>query len=785
MATTPALVATNYGFAATGGSAAVTASSVVQDTSSSVIVTLGSAMTDGTSNYTVTVSTALTDVAGNALSGTGNTATYSVGVGPSVTGAVATSATTIRLTFSGAMSSSVTIAGNYTLAANGGSTTRTVSAAVQDTPTSAILTINGPLSVGISAYTLTVGSGATDPLSNPVNRSANTANVTVLAGPSITGAIVLSATQVRILFSAAMSNSVATVGNYTISPVSGAGLSITSATQDTTTSALLTLSAPMLLHSSYSIVATANVVDNSTNPVNPSADSVIVGPPTGPSLLSATATSATTLRLVFSSAMSSSVTTGSNYTLTPSSGSAAETISSAVQDSPSSVVLTLSGPMTVGANTYSITASSSVVDTNSNPVNASANTVTYSVAPGPSLVGAVVLALNSVRLLFSASMSTGPVATVSNYTLTAAGGSTSCTVTAAIQDTSSSVVLTLSGNMTVGTSNYTFLVGPAVTDTNTNPVNPSADSIVVSGSTGPSVTGATVVSPTQVRVTFSSPVTGQGTIGNWTVTAAGGSTAVTITAATADTSSSAILSLSAAMTYGSNNYTFTAGSGIQNAGGSSVNTTSNSVTVSGPPPHVAPQVADHYALAFNRLAQQFRGKAGVTNLIRCFTNRANELEQAIADTLYYRTLTTAYGAQLDGIGELLQVDRAGLDDGDYRNRLEAMAIVMSSRGIPDDLLKVAIKLDAGTNPSAISYVEQNYSYEAVLNYTVPAGEQLVGEQFAQIIKRAKPAGVKLICEFYQTDTNLLKWNDDSTATSANNMAEFTAPLTGGIWSDGV
>ena len=108
-----------------------------------------------------------------------------LGVGPTVLLASQLSSTTFQVVFSEPMSSTgLTTTGNYALTANGGSTVRTVNSVVVMTSSSVLVTASGALSVGTSAYTVTV-TGLADLVGNPINTSANTATLTIVGTSNV------------------------------------------------------------------------------------------------------------------------------------------------------------------------------------------------------------------------------------------------------------------------------------------------------------------------------------------------------------------------------------------------------------------------------------------------------------------------------------------------------------------------------------------------------------------------------------------------------------------------
>lgn len=81
---------------------------------------------------------------------------------------------------------------------------------------------------------------------------------------------------------------------------------------------------------------------------------------------------------------------------------------------------------------------------------------------------------------------------------------------------------------------------------------------------------------------------------------------------------------------------------------------------------LATEITDHVNQALNRLPEQYRLTL-VQGLIRAFVQQVQQLEDAIFSLNAGRQLFdgNAQGAQLDGIGELVDVKRNGLEDPEY------------------------------------------------------------------------------------------------------------------------
>lgn len=167
-------------------------------------------------------------------------------------------------------------------------------------------------------------------------------------------------------------------------------------------------------------------------------------------------------------------------------------------------------------------------------------------------------------------------------------------------------------------------------------------------------------------------------------------------------------------------------------------------------------VESHCELAKSRLAEQFKGKVNFEALICLLGDRIQDLEQELANTWLFRSIATAVGAQLDRIGIHLRTPRNGTDDEDYRERLSARAIIVGSRGTPDELLLAALALDDGDDPSSIVFI-QTPPAAFQLYFTVPAGEVETGWEWGRILRAGQPAGVNGHFYFHERSTTLFSW----------------------------
>lgn len=85
---------------------------------------------------------------------------------------------------------------------------------------------------------------------------------------------------------------------------------------------------------------------------------------------------------------------------------------------------------------------------------------------------------------------------------------------------------------------------------------------------------------------------------------------------------------------------------------------------------IVTEITTHVADALNRLLQQYRGLPNMTALITALVDQVQDFENAAYPVdagrqLFNGTTYPAVGAQLDGIGQLVNVARNGLTDAEY------------------------------------------------------------------------------------------------------------------------
>lgn len=103
-----------------------------------------------------------------------------------------------------------------------------------------------------------------------------------------------------------------------------------------------------------------------------------------------------------------------------------------------------------------------------------------------------------------------------------------------------------------------------------------------------------------------------------------------------------------------------------------------------------------YSEIVDQLKIEFFGGSNVIDLVNADSPQYNELENMFFNLLSDRWLDTAVGAQLDILGEILNLDRLGRDDESYRTLLNLKVEINTSSGTPEIVIKTVKLLYSAT-----------------------------------------------------------------------------------------
>ncbi len=185
----------------------------------------------------------------------------------------------------------------------------------------------------------------------------------------------------------------------------------------------------------------------------------------------------------------------------------------------------------------------------------------------------------------------------------------------------------------------------------------------------------------------------------------------------------------------------------------------------------------HVAEGLDSLVEQFRRQPKILAFLTSFLNQIQDAENAAFELIDERTLATAVGVQLDGLGSIIGLARGGLTDDQYRLRLQAQILVNRSSGTIPQLLEIIALLDPGvltlTESFPAAFIMQ------VLNITqAPA-------TIAALIAAARAAGVRGILHYSNVPTGEGFKFSSSDAFGSGSSTGFAndAGTTGGHFAD--
>lgn len=144
---------------------------------------------------------------------------------------------------------------------------------------------------------------------------------------------------------------------------------------------------------------------------------------------------------------------------------------------------------------------------------------------------------------------------------------------------------------------------------------------------------------------------------------------------------------------------------------------------------------------------QFRAHANIDALIEALAQQSQEVEDAAFEILTETDIATAVGLQLDGLGEIVGVERGGRSDADYRVRIGAQILLNNSSGTIPEMIAIAVALSSAT----ISVLEV---FPAKLEIET-APEIINGTEVANVLAEARPAGVGLTFTWYESTNPFL------------------------------
>lgn len=187
---------------------------------------------------------------------------------------------------------------------------------------------------------------------------------------------------------------------------------------------------------------------------------------------------------------------------------------------------------------------------------------------------------------------------------------------------------------------------------------------------------------------------------------------------------------------------------------------------------------DQVALGLSRLLEQFKPKPLINALVEAPLDYGNTLETVLYDLLTARLYDGAVGEQLDVVGAIFNVERAGRSDAAFLQFIQATALAQSSSGTVPDIYAVLEHISPGGAFQIEQLLEDPAGFgvrftSPALPYEPATADDLVPVTIERLLRKSRAGGVK--CWFYWWPTTVdqmftLCAGDDQVANAALGMA---------------
>lgn len=168
---------------------------------------------------------------------------------------------------------------------------------------------------------------------------------------------------------------------------------------------------------------------------------------------------------------------------------------------------------------------------------------------------------------------------------------------------------------------------------------------------------------------------------------------------------------------------------------------------------------DFDSQASDLLLEQYKEGDNIKKLLALHILELQELEDVLEDLLTKRFLDTAFGNQLDGLGQILNEYRKHRNDEEYRQALYIKTLINNSGGTPEDIISICKLV---YEPLELEYADL---YPARFSLFIRANKI---NGITKLIFSIKPIGVSFDI-IYAIDSNYFKFNLTSVATFNYNI----------------
>jgi len=186
----------------------------------------------------------------------------------------------------------------------------------------------------------------------------------------------------------------------------------------------------------------------------------------------------------------------------------------------------------------------------------------------------------------------------------------------------------------------------------------------------------------------------------------------------------------------------------------------------------------HTTQGLLRLLSQFQGQPNFEGQLRSFLSEVQDLEKMLYDLMALRYLNTAVGAQLDGIGRIVEENRLGRSDTDYRAAIRSRIRINLGDSQIEDVHYVFDLLLPGRTFEMIDEPDAAFMY--IINEAVVAGVDPSPAQLSLQMSKTRGGGIRVTLIWSIAD----EANSFRTATGTTLEASTTQGTTDPAMSTG-
>ena len=157
---------------------------------------------------------------------------------------------------------------------------------------------------------------------------------------------------------------------------------------------------------------------------------------------------------------------------------------------------------------------------------------------------------------------------------------------------------------------------------------------------------------------------------------------------------------------------------------------------------------DHVQEALDNRIEDFKTKTRFGQLLTSYVQQMQEAEDAAIQILQLTELNSAFGQQLDNLGEIIGEERFGRADVQYSTALAARIQLNLSNGTIEDIINIIRAIAGDVEVDIVEVFPAGFTAEIVDDLD-PDVVDLV--RLSSFVKSAKPVGVRGLILFHVAD----------------------------------